>query len=189
MLDIEALGRVDVVPYDPAWRSAYAEERSAIMGVGGSAVLELEHIGSTAVPGLWAKPIIDMMAAAADLGAALALASRLAARGYQLIETGMTDRLFLRRRAEDGGQIYQLHIVERSAWDERKERLMRDHLLQHPDAVAAYSALKVRLASQYAEESLAYTKAKTAFIQGLVDKARADLGLASIDVWTEQPRA
>ena len=151
MPDIEALTRVEVVPYDQSWPLAYARERADVLELGGAAILDLEHIGSTAVPGLWAKPIIDMMAAVTDLNEERVLASRLAGRGYQLIETGMRNRLFLRRRTEDDGQVYQLHIVEWSTWDERKERLMRDYLLAHPEVVTAYSDLKLALADQHSE--------------------------------------
>jgi GrpB-like predicted nucleotidyltransferase (UPF0157 family) len=80
---------------------------------------------------------------------------------------------------------FQLHIVERGTWDERHERLMRDYLLAQPHAAAAYSDLKIRLAREYAMDSLGYTKAKTAFIQDLVDKARAQLDLPSVNVWPE----
>jgi len=132
----------------------------------GDGILELEHIGSTAVPGLRSKPIIDMMAAVRDLRQGLDLAQLLSALGYELIETGMRNRLFLRRRSESQGQAYQLHIVELSTWEQRKERLMRDYLLAHPDAATAYGELKKRLAEEHTENSLAYTRAKTAFIPG-----------------------
>ncbi len=62
---------------------------------------------------------------------------------------------------------------------------MRDHLIDHPDDAAAYGELKARLAKQYPDDSLAYTRAKTAFIQGIVDRARARLNLPPTDVWTD----
>lgn len=184
MSNQEALSRVEMVAYDPAWPDIYRAEHAALTALAGAELLELEHIGSTAVPGLTAKPIIDMMAAVAELDQGRALASGLAARGYHLIETGMRNRLFLRRWTDDG-RVFQLHVVERSSWDERKERLMRDYLVSHPDAAAAYGALKVRLAAEHAEDSLTYTQAKTDFIQRLVDRARAGLGLPPIDVWND----
>lgn len=184
MSNQEALSRVEMVAYDPAWPDVYRGEHAALMTLCGPEILELEHIGSTAVPGLTAKPIIDMMAAVARLDQGRTIVMGLEARGYLLIETGMRNRLFLRRRADDG-RIFQLHIVERTNWDERKERLMRDYLLSHPDAVAAYGALKVGLAAEHADDSMAYTEAKTNFIQGLVDKARAALGLPPINVWND----
>ncbi|HEY0799908.1 MAG TPA: GrpB family protein, partial [Steroidobacteraceae bacterium] len=67
----------------------------------------------------------------------------------------------------------------------RKERLMRDYLLAHPDEASAYSDLKWRLTEALTDDSLTYTKAKTTFIQDLIDKARAKIGLPSVDVWTD----
>jgi GrpB-like predicted nucleotidyltransferase (UPF0157 family) len=185
MEESEALSRVEVVAYDPAWPADYAVERAELIKLSGGAVLALEHIGSTAVPGLAAKPIIDMMAAVADLHAGRSLAQTLAVRGYRLVETGMRHRLFLRRRAEPDHKIFQLHIVENAAWPARHERLMRDHLLGDPGAARAYAELKSRLARDFAEDSLAYTRAKTAFIQALVDRACAARGLPPIDVWND----
>ncbi|HEY0802697.1 MAG TPA: GrpB family protein, partial [Steroidobacteraceae bacterium] len=125
MPETEALKYVRVVSYDPAWPRQYAEERARLIGLGDARLMELEHIGSTAVPGLCAKPIIDMMAAVIALNQGMAFALRLNSLGYELIETGMNARFFLRRRSEADGQVFHLHIVERGTWDLRKERLMR----------------------------------------------------------------
>ena len=181
---IEALVRVEVVPYDPAWPSRFAAERASLTTAVGSFFTDLEHIGSTSVPGLRAKPIIDMMAAVATLSESGPLVSALQPLGYKLIETGMRNRLFLRKSNAEG-QVFQLHVVEQATWPERKERLMRDHLIAHPDEALAYGELKDQLAKQFADESLTYTKAKTDFIQGMVDRARAERGLASVDVWND----
>jgi GrpB-like predicted nucleotidyltransferase (UPF0157 family) len=90
----------------------------------------------------------------------------------------------MRRRSKEDAQTYHLHIVEQSTWTMRHERLMRDYLLAHPEAASAYGDLKKRLAKDFAEDSRAYTRAKTGFIQDLMDKARAGIGLPSVDVWT-----
>jgi GrpB-like predicted nucleotidyltransferase (UPF0157 family) len=81
--------------------------------------------------------------------------------------------------------MYQLHIVELATWPERNERLMRDYLREHPEAARAYGALKSELALAFVGDSLAYTKAKTAFIQGIVDRARAERGLPVVNVWED----
>jgi GrpB-like predicted nucleotidyltransferase (UPF0157 family) len=70
-------------------------------------------------------------------------------------------------------------------WPERNERLLRDYLRAHPPAAQAYGELKQQLALTYAHDSLAYTKAKTAFIQSIMDQARDQLGLPRVDVWEE----
>jgi GrpB-like predicted nucleotidyltransferase (UPF0157 family) len=76
--------------------------------------------------------------------------------------------------------------VEHATWDDRKERLMRDYLRAHPDAAQVYGALKDALAATLPHESPAYTKAKTAFIQDIIDQARAGRGVPRIDGWNEE---
>src|SRR4051794_21617943 len=90
----------------------------------------VEHVGSTAVPGLPAKPVIDLMAATVTLEAVIATDEVLHTLGYRRIETGMPERLFYRREGEP--IAYHLHVVTLSSWDTRNERLLRDHLRQHP---------------------------------------------------------
>jgi GrpB-like predicted nucleotidyltransferase (UPF0157 family) len=184
MAETEALLRVELAPYDPSWPDRFEREAREIAELIGPDLVALEHIGSTAVPGLAAKPIIDMMAAARDQAAAGRAAQWLRGRAYELIATGMADRLFLRRRAPDGS-VFQLHIVAAATWAGRHERLMRDYLRAHPDAAAAYGELKLRLARENAEDSLAYTRAKTDFVQAVVDKATEELGLCRIEVWPD----
>lgn len=159
-------------------------ERACLISKFEPALVELEHIGSTAVPGLCAKPIVDMMAPVPTMQAAAAMARPLEELAYTLIETGMRNRLFFRKSAPSG-QMYHLHLVELATWHERNERLMRDYLREHPEAATAYGALKGDLARSFADDPLAYTKAKTAFIQGIVDRARAKRGLPSVDVWED----
>jgi GrpB-like predicted nucleotidyltransferase (UPF0157 family) len=180
----ESLDRVEVVDFDAAWACLYEVERALLISKIESPFAEFEHIGSTSVPGLRAKPIIDMMAAVPTMQTAEALVTPLEALAYKLIETGMRDRLFFRKKAPSG-QIYQLHIVELTTWPERNERLMRDYLREHPEAANAYGALKNKLAMAFVDDSLAYTKAKTAFIQGIIDRARAERGLPAVNVWED----
>lgn len=163
---------VEVLPYDSNWPKAYAVERDLILGACESQLIAIEPIGSTAIPGQRAKPIIDMMAAVQSLGCMGSLIGALNRVQYQVIETGMRDCVFLRKRVFQFVQFYHLHIVEYATWGERKERLMRDYLRAHPEAVKAYGELKDSLAVKYRDDSLAYTRAKTDFIQVILDKAR-----------------
>ncbi len=176
---------VQIVPSDPAWPQRYQEERARVIEAAAPLLLAIEHIGSTAVPGLAAKPFIDIMAAVAQLSDGAAASAALAGLGYELRESGMRDRLFLRRRDPAQGLVFHLHIVEHASWPERNERLLRDYLLAHPEAARAYGALKRQLALAHAHDGLAYTKAKTGFIQSTVDAARDARGLPRVDVWEE----
>jgi GrpB-like predicted nucleotidyltransferase (UPF0157 family) len=174
---------VEVVAYDPHWPAIYEAERALILGTT-SAFVDFEHVGSTAIPNQRAKPIIDMMAAVVSLETIDGLLESLKTLEYHVFDAGMKNRLFLRKENKSG-QVFHLHIVERSTWHDRKERLMRDYLLAHPETVKAYGELKDELANEYKDDSLAYTKAKTEFIQSVMDKARDALGLARVDVWED----
>ncbi|WP_053206388.1 GrpB family protein [Jiangella muralis] len=172
---------IEVREYDPAWpalaEAAADELRAALPGI----FQELEHIGSTSVPGLAAKPIIDLMASVPALDAVTAREDALRALGYRRLDTGMTGRLFY-PRDDAGRRTHHLHVVTADTWDTRNERLLRDYLRAHPDAADRYGALKRDLATR-TEDSDEYTRAKTALVQELVDAARAGRGLPSVSVW------
>ncbi|MEU7868985.1 GrpB family protein [Dactylosporangium sp. NPDC049140] len=169
---------IEVHDHDPAWPAragaAIAELRDAHPGV----FAVIEHVGSTAVPGLPAKPVIDLMAAVAALDAVPGIGL-----GYAPIETGMPERLFYRREPGAGPAVH-LHIVTAASWPTRNERLLRDHLLAHAAARAEYGRLKQGLAAAGSDGD-SYTRAKTGLIQRLVDAARRERGLPLVSVWEE----
>lgn len=172
---------IEVVEYDEAWpvRAAAARAELVPLGVFGT----IEHIGSTSVPGLAAKPIIDLMAAADSLDAVAAVEDALARLGYQRLDAFPSGRLYY-FRDEDGPQACHLHVVPTETFGTRNEQLLRDHLRAHPDDARRYAELKQRLAAEHTD-GLEYTKAKTELIQELTDRARADRGLPSVPVWEE----
>lgn len=141
----------------------------------------VEHIGSTAVPGLPAKPVIDLMAALDDLDEVNDGA--LESLGYRIQPADMPQRLFYRREDYDS-TAYQLHVVTIDTWATRNERLLRDHLLAHPEARERYAALKRELMDRHGPGE-AYTRGKTALIQELTDAARAGRGLPPVPVCEE----
>ncbi len=176
------MDEIQVVPYDPAWPAQYEAERERLHHAVGAAFVEVEHVGSTAVPGLQAKPIIDIMAAVPDIEETGDLVARLTELSFALIDAGMPQRLFLRR---PGSPTVHLHVVGHDSWPTRKERLMRDHLRAHPEDARRYGALKDGLALGYRHDGLGYTRAKTALIQEIMDRAWAERGLPSVNVWEE----
>jgi GrpB-like predicted nucleotidyltransferase (UPF0157 family) len=99
----------------------------------------------------------------------------------------MPRRLFLRKHDLRTGRRVHLHVVEQATWDERKERLLRDYLREHPEDARVYGTLKQQLAAKHARDisAEAYTRAKTALIQAIVDKARDAPGLSRVSVWEE----
>lgn len=172
---------VRVVAYDPAWpaqaATAIAELERALPGV----PAEIEHIGSTAVPGLAAKPIIDLMAAVPELDVVRHHERALADLGYRPHSNGMTDRLLYVRMA-DGVRTHILHVVTMAGWPYRNQRLLRDHLRGNPRDAERYGRLKRAIAAAGIAPG-DYTKAKTALIQEITDRARAERGLPPVAVW------
>jgi GrpB-like predicted nucleotidyltransferase (UPF0157 family) len=168
---------VTVAEPDPRW----AERGRQACVVLGPLLVAVEHIGSTAVPGLPAKPVIDLMAAVDDLDAVNDDA--LETLGYRMVATDMPGRLFYRREDYDS-TAYHLHVVTADTWPTRNERLLRDHLLAHPADRDRYAALKQELMDKYGPGD-AYTRGKSELIQELTDAARAERGLPSVPVWEE----
>ena len=172
---------IEIADYDPRWPALAAESISELTEALPGAFTRIEHFGSTSVPGLAAKPVIDLMAGVEDLAAVEALTDKLAALGYLAMDTGMSGRLFFYR--DRGGQrTHHLHVVPDDTLDTRNEILLRDYLRRSHVDVARYGALKRDLAAR-GSDGLAYTTAKTEFIQRIVDAARTERGLPLVSVW------
>ncbi len=176
---------VTISDYDSNWATLFLSEKATLLESTGQHFVEIEHIGSTAVPNLKAKAIVDIMVAVQDLSALKAFLPNLEVLGYQLFDMDMKDRYFLRRAVGDQIEAFHLHIVSLKTWPQQKERLMRDYLLEHPEEARAYGNLKLQLAQLHPHNSIAYTEAKTDFIQNLMDKACDKLGIERIDVWND----
>ena len=162
---------VILVPYEKTWPSLFEEERARIGGAIGPWVEEVEHIGSTAVPGLAAKPVIDIMVGVRSLEDSSALVGRLEAIGYEYVpefEQQMPFRRYF-RKLRGGRRTHQIHLVERSnaEWWNR-HLLFRDHLRAHPEVAEGYARLKYEVSERFREDRAAYTDAKTDFIAEVV---------------------
>jgi GrpB-like predicted nucleotidyltransferase (UPF0157 family) len=174
MTDDESLQRaihedVALHAYDPQWPALFAAERSRLLSLFPQ-MIDIEHIGSTAVEGLSAKPIIDLMAGVAAMEAALLLAEPLCQSGYTTspeFNASLTDRRWFMRWA-DGHRTHHLHVVvhQGAVWQERLK--FRDALRANAELAARYLQLKQRIASEHAQDREAYTRAKTAFVQSVV---------------------
>lgn len=180
-----ALGPVSLALPDPSWPERFVHERERLRPILGSVADALEHYGSTAVPGLMAKPIIDMMAPTRSLAQADRLGDSLAATGYLRVDAGFFKRRFFRRQEEGAHLAYHLHLVVCSSWPIKNELLLRDWLIQNREVARAYEALKIDLAVKYADDMPRYTQAKTAFLRGVVNQARLSRGLPIEHDWDE----
>jgi GrpB-like predicted nucleotidyltransferase (UPF0157 family) len=179
----QALGRVSLAPPDISWPAHFSSEREHLRPLLGPIAEDLQHYGSTAIAGLSAKPIIDMMAPVVSLDEADALAPCLATAGYRQIDAGFIKRRFFRRIAAD--LAYHLHLVVSPTWPLKNELLFRDWLIQHPEVARAYEALKVELATMYGDDMPRYTAEKTLFLRRAVNDARLCQGLPIEEDWDE----
>lgn len=163
----------------------FSQERERLRAFLGSIANELQHYGSTAVPGLRAKPVIDMMAPVASLKDADEFAEHLADAGYRKIDAGFFKRRFFRRKLESMDLAYHLHLVVAPDWPIKNELLLRDWLMQHPDIARKYETLKMELASTYGNDMPRYTDGKTSFLRNIVNEARLSRGLPIEHDWNE----
>lgn len=158
---------VRLVPHDPAWPLAFAAERGRLLSVLPGRFAAIEHIGSTAVPGLAAKPIVDLLAGVGSMAAAEAVTGPLLAAGYgtsAAFNATLADRRWFMRWA-DGRRTHHLHVVVHGgeAWRERID--FRDALRSDPSLAARYARLKHELAAAFATDREAYTVAKGEFVR------------------------
>jgi GrpB-like predicted nucleotidyltransferase (UPF0157 family) len=166
---------VVIVDYDPQWPRMYEEERARIRGAIGHLVVAIEHIGSTAVPGLGAKPIIDVMVAVRHLDDARECIEPLTDLGYEYVpeyEEFIPDRRYFRTGPTDACS-HHLHMVAQGNGFWETHILFRDCLRTCPEEARRYDRLKRDLAARFGADREGYTDAKTAYIESVVAKARA----------------
>jgi GrpB-like predicted nucleotidyltransferase (UPF0157 family) len=160
-------------PYDPLWSSGFETERQRLTSLLPGVFLVIEHIGSTAVPGMPAKPIIDLLAGVASMALAKSIAERICASGYtasvEFNETLVDRKWFMRWAA--GHRTHHLHVVVQGSNLWHEHLAFRDALRSSPLLAARYAALKSQLAATHTNDREAYTDAKTEFIRSALRDA------------------
>ena len=163
---------VIVVPYDSGWPKKYENEKHLILSVAGDLLKAIEHIGSTSISGLGAKPIIDILAGVDDLDIALECVAPLAGIGYEYrseTNPSIPERRYFRKGKP---RLFHLHMCEYKGSFWYKHILFRDYLREHPEVAAEYFELKKRLAEKYGRDRIGYTEAKADFIERITEIAR-----------------
>ncbi len=166
-----------IVAYDSNWPNLFEKEKKLIFETVGHIVVRAEHIGSTAVPGLGAKPIIDILAAVNHLDQAKLCIEPLKLIGYEYepeLEAQIPERRFFNKGKPPKDQHYHLHMVELTSDFWKRHLLFHNYLRAHPEVAQEYEKLKKRLAAKYGRNREDYTEAKTPFIVSIVAKARTE---------------
>lgn len=164
---------VALVAYDLAWPGAFEAERDRLAHVLSAWLAgPIEHIGSTAVPGLLAKPVIDIMAGVRDLPSSMSARAALEPLQYVYFPY-RADQMHWFCKPSPARRTHHLHLVPVSSrlWEDRL--LFRDYLRLTPRAGEEYAALKRELAARHRRDREAYTEGKSRFVETVLERARA----------------
>ena len=166
-----------VVDYDPGWPAAFEALRSRVARALGDVALAILHVGGTVVPGLAAKPLIDLDVVVRSREAVPAAIERLATLGYvHEGDQGIPGREAF--RWPEGEARHHLYVVAAGAPPLRQHLALRDYLRSHPETAKEYGRLKQSLAQQFENDRTAYTDAKTEFVTAVLHLAEAEAGQA-----------
>lgn len=160
---------VQIVEYDPMWEARFDEMRMRLAAALGSTAIRIEHVGSTAVPRLAAKPIVDIQVSVADIEDDDAFRIPIESCGFALRYREAGHRYF--RPPPGLTRHWQVHVCTiRSDW-ERVHLLFRDYLRSHPAEVDRYATMKREMAAVHRADSIAYTDAKSPLINEMLARA------------------
>ena len=167
---------VTIVPYRESWPDDFAAEAARLRTALGPACVRLHHIGSTAVPGLAAKPIIDVLVEAESLAALDARGGEMEKLGYEVMgEFGLPERRYFRKDDAAGVRTHQVHAWLAGSPELARHLAFRDYLRKHPEVAREYGALKGRLVAA-SRDLEAYIAGKDAFVKEVERRALAWAG-------------
>lgn len=165
---------IEIVDYDAEWSVRFDREAARMREILGNHVSSIEHVGSTSVPGLAAKPIVDICPVVSDMDEGQRCTELLHQADYYLSEKDRGDEWIELGRIADDGQQFNVHIRPKDANAVAKYLLLRNYLRDHPQARDEYAAIKREAAEKYPHDITAYTHQKSDFIESTVEKARED---------------
>ena len=164
--------RVEVVPYNPEWKTLFENEKQLLESIFKPAEVEIHHIGSTSVPGLSAKPIIDIMLAADSLEQVEKATPAIEAAGYEAKgENGIQGRRYFQKHDENGIRKVHLHSFEKGSHQLYRHLVFRDYLRFHPHDASKYSVVKEKAALKYEFDIDSYIAEKSPTVKEIEQKA------------------
>ncbi len=155
-----------VVPHDPNWSVEFEREAVFIRETFGDSLTDVHHIGSTSIPNIYAKPIIDILVETSDLNAIDLKTLEMTARGYEAMgEFGLPGRRYFRRDDAQGVRTHHVHVFESGSNSIERHLAFRDYLIAHPEHAQLYSAMKRELAPLCGNVIEKYMDGKDPFIK------------------------
>lgn len=168
---------IKIVAYRRAWPALFEQEANLLRGALGEKALRIEHIGSTSIPGLAAKPIIDLMVAVASYPRSMGLIPIVEALGYQFKpHDTIPGRLFFAKEREPEIRTHHLNLTERGSGFWKRQLAFRDTLRTHDQLAAEYVELKRQLAVEHARTGVLPREGKTAFVTRVLALAESEDG-------------
>jgi GrpB-like predicted nucleotidyltransferase (UPF0157 family) len=163
---------VKVVAHDPKWKDSFETESRQILAAFGKNVVAIHHIGSTSIPNIFAKPVIDILVEAGNLSGIEARNVSMVDLGYQVMgEFGIPGRRYFRKDDSEKVRTHQVHVFEAGSEEAIRHLAFRDYLKANPADANAYSELKRKLAKLHANNADDYINGKDAFIKDMDQKA------------------
>ena len=169
---------IEVVDYDPGWIAAFEKEAAILNSVFGRRVVEVHHFGSTSVPGLDAKPIIDILVILDHTDDINSFDRAMEEIGYRVRGECLdapirgTPGRFYFTKETNGLRSHHVHVYAKGHWEIVDKLAFRDYLRAHSSKAAAYGELKRRIAAQYRFDNLGYMHAKDSFVKSTLLEAR-----------------
>ncbi|WP_409292648.1 GrpB family protein [Peribacillus sp. SCS-37] len=162
--------RVEVCPYDKEWAQMFREEAEKINLILGDEMIHIYHIGSTSIPGLSAKPIIDIMPVVIDIYKVDTFNRQMEELGYIAKgENGISGRRYFQKGGDH--RSHHIHIYQNGSHEIERHLALRDYLITHPIDMKNYGELKEKLARQFPEDIESYIKGKDLFVKKMEQKA------------------
>lgn len=169
---------IEVVDYDPLWVAAFEKEAAILNAIFGHRVVEVQHIGSTSVPGLDAKPIIDILVVLDNTNDINSFGRAMEDVGYRVRGECLdapipgTPGRFYFTKETNGVRSHHVHVYAKGHGDIFDKLVFRDYLCAHKDKAVAYGELKRRIAAQYRYDNIGYMTAKDGFVKSILLEAR-----------------
>ena len=184
MSDILGLkrGTVKLVPYNPKWAGLFEKEKQLLINTFGDIIIAIQHVGSTAIPGIPAKPILDMNVGVESLEIARGMKDKFVELGYEhrpfvpgvSLEALQEQELYVRGPESRRTQYTHVTVYASDFWD--RSLLFRDYLRSNPNRAHEYADLKMSLAAAHAEDRTSYSEGKSQFILETLELARKESG-------------
>jgi GrpB-like predicted nucleotidyltransferase (UPF0157 family) len=170
---------IKIIQYDPTWPALFQAEAASLREALGSLALRIDHVGSTAVPGLAAKPVIDIQVSVTSLASMSLHSEALSQLGYSHVPLGHFDLVYpFFQKPAAWPSTHHVHLCARGSEQERVHLAFRDYLRTHPAVAAEYLQLKSSLAAAHNGETLEsrerYSLSKTEFVTSVLERALAE---------------